>query len=267
MEPRPLRSLPAVIDLHSHVLPGLDDGPADMAGSLALARVAVEAGTRVVAATPHIGSGYHVVPLELSARVWQLERALAEADIDLEIVTGGEIAPGEVSRLTGPDLAAVGLGGGSCVLLECPFAPVGDLMALLVDKLQEQGLRVLLAHPERSPTFLRDIRRLEKLVEKGAFVQLTAGSLEGSFGRTAWRFCSAVLERGLAHVVASDAHGAVGRSPQLLSIVEEAVWQQGLPEELTAHLIDAVPRALLDDAPIPAGPVNRRRRSRRLRRQ
>jgi protein-tyrosine phosphatase len=256
-----------VIDLHSHVLPGLDDGPDDLEGSLALARAAVAGGTRVMAATPHIGSGYPVVPLEVSARVWELERSLARADIDLEIVTGGEIAPGGLSQLLAPDLAAVTLGGGSCVLLECPFTPVGDLLASVVADLQRKGLRVLLAHPERSPTFLRDIERVEQLVERGAFVQLTAGSLEGSFGRTAWRYCSVLLERGLAHVVASDAHGAVERSPQLLSIVEEAVWQQGLPEELTSYLIDVVPRALLDDAPVPSGPVNSRRRLLRPRRQ
>ena len=220
-----------------------------------------------MAATPHIGTGYPVVPLELSARVWELESALEQADIDLEVVTGGEIAPSGASQLLRADLAALGLGGGSCVLLECPFSPGGDLMTRLVENLQERGFRVLLAHPERSPTFLRDIRRVEALVEQGAFVQLTAGSLVGSFGRTAWRYCSVLLERGLAHVVASDAHSAIERSPQLVSIVEETVWRQGLPVELTAHLTEIVPRALLDDAPVPAGPVIARRRMLRPRRQ
>jgi protein-tyrosine phosphatase len=140
-------------------------------------------------------------------------------------------------------------------------------MGRLVEYLQQRGLRVLLAHPERSPTFLRDIQRVAELVERGAFVQLTAGSLEGSFGRTAWRYCSVLLERGLAHVVASDAHGAVERSPRLLSIVEEAVWQQGLPDGLTSYLIEAVPRALLDDAPVPPAPIRSRRRLLRPRRQ
>ncbi len=238
-----------------------------MAGALALARAAVEAGTRVMAATPHIGTGYPVVPLEISARVWELERALERAGIDLEVVTGGEVAPGGVSQLLEPDLTALGLGGGSCILLECPFTPAGDLMALLVESLQERGMRVLLAHPERSPTFLRDIRRVEELVEKGAFVQITAGSLEGAFGRTAWRYCSVLLERGLAHVVASDAHGAVDRSPQVSSIVEETVWRQGLPQQLSAYLTEIVPRALLDGAPVPAGPVHARRRTLRPRRQ
>jgi protein-tyrosine phosphatase len=256
-----------VIDLHSHVLPGIDDGPSDMAGSLALAQAAVDAGTQVLAATPHIGLAYPVVPLELSARVWELERALDAAGIDLEVVTGGEIAPSSVSELSEPDLAALGLGGGSCVLVECPFTPAGDLILRVIDHLHERGLRVLLAHPERSPTFLRDVRSVQELVERGAFVQLTASSLVGSFGRPAWRFCSVLLERGLAHVVASDAHGAVERSPELVSIVEDTVWRQGLPPELANHLVEAVPRALLDDAPIPAGPLDTRRPSRRPRRQ
>jgi len=256
-----------VIDLHSHVLPGLDDGPEDMAGSLALAQAAVDAGTRVMAATPHIGTRFPVTPLEMSARVWELERALERVGIKLEVVTGGEIACTGVQELSDPELTAVGLGGSSCVLLECPFTPVGDLVVRLVDHLQEHGRRVLLAHPERSPTFLRDIHRVREIVDRGAFIQLTAGSLAGSFGRTAWRYCSVLLEQGLAHVVASDAHGAVERPPHLASIVKEAVWRQGLPEELISYLTETAPRALLDDAAVPAGPVSVRRRPLRLRRQ
>ena len=260
------RSLCAVIDLHSHVLPGVDDGPADLEGSLALARAAAAAGTRVLAATPHIGLHYDVAPSGLAAQVGALALELERAGVPLELVGGGELAPTRVMDLSEADLRATGLGGGRCVLLECPFTPAGELMIRLVAHLQRLGFRVLLAHPERSPTFLGDLMRLETLVQRGAFVQLTAASLTGRFGRTVRRFALELLDRGLVHVIASDAHDVAGRPPEVLSLVAATVTERRLDPALTAWVCEAVPRALLDDASVPPGPDPRPRRRRLLRR-
>lgn len=251
---------PSVIDLHSHVLPGIDDGPADLAGALALARAAARAGTRVLVATPHIGTAHEVDPLTVAARVWELERALERERIPLELAPGGEVAPAGLPRLSDAELAAIGLGGSRCVLLECPFSPVGHLIDGLVDGLHDRGMRVLLAHPERSPSLVRDPDRVEEMVASGAHVQVTAAALAGGFGTTAWRFCSVLLERGLVHAVASDAHDAVKRPPELASIVRRAIWEQGLPDALVSYLLHDAPAALLADAPVPEAPVTRRRR-------
>jgi protein-tyrosine phosphatase len=243
-----------VIDLHSHVLPGLDDGPRDMSGSIALARAAVAAGTHIMAATPHVGLWYPVLPLELSGRVAELRTALRSAGIPLEIVAGGELAPSLAGHISDAELRAIGLGGSSCVLLECPFTNAEPMMRSLVARLQRRGSRVLLAHPERSPEFLRDPRTLVALVEDGAYVQITAASLRGDFGRSARRYSIDMLAAGLVHVVASDAHDAFNRAPVVREIVESVTSRRRLSPALTELVTETAPRALLADAELPPLP-------------
>lgn len=252
-----------MIDLHSHVLPGIDDGPPDLEGSLALARAAVAAGTHVMAATPHIGLHYDVAPHELPERVRELRRELAGAGVPLELVVGGELATSRAAHASEGELRAIALGGRSCVLLECPFARVHGVMSGFTTQLQRKGFRVLLAHPERSPEFLSDPPSLGTLLDAGNFMQITAGSLRGDFGKPVRRFSLAMLEQGLVHVVASDAHDAVKRPPDVLSIVRDAVWELALPAATTGFLTEDAPRALLEDEPLPPRPQRRRRRFRR----
>jgi protein-tyrosine phosphatase len=261
-----LESAGAVIDLHAHVLPGVDDGPESLAGSLALARAAVLAGTRVMAATPHIGRRYGVRPEELARRVAALGEELRNEAIPLELVVGGELAASRAADLTDEQLRTVALGDGSCVLLECPFTPSGGLMPASVAYLQGRGFRVLLAHPERSPEFLRDPARLAALVDAGALVQVTAASLGGTFGRSVRRYALDLLDAGMVNAVASDAHDATARPPEVVPIVEKVVRQQRLPPATTRYLTADAPRALLDDVPLPR-PEARRRRARWRRRR
>ncbi len=249
-----------MIDLHSHLLPGIDDGPPDLPGSLAMARAAVDGGTRVMAATPHIGHTHGVVPASLAGRVADLTAALAAADIPLQVVAGGELAPDRALDLDDGELAAIALGGSRCVLLECPFARAGDLMGRLVAHLQMKGFRVLLAHPERSPTFLGDPSALAELVRRGAYAQLTAGSLIGQFGRTVEKAALAFLAEGLVHVVASDAHDAYGRPPALGELVRARLEEERQDPALAGVLCDAAPAALLGDRPLPDAPAWRARR-------
>jgi len=237
-----------VIDLHSHVLPGLDDGPPDMAGSLALAHAAARAGTRVMAATPHVGHRYPVVPGELAERVAVLNEALAAARIPLDVVVGGE------------RLVEDALGGSSCLLVECPFVASGGVLPALATHFRDLGFRVLLAHPERSPECHQDPELLPELVEDGCFVQLTASSFAGDFGRTVRRYAHALLAAGLVHVVASDAHDAADRGPEMLDTVARAVRRAGLPPEATEFLTEDAPRALLEDTALPRFPVRGRAR-------
>ena len=250
-----------MIDLHAHLLPGLDDGPADLPAALALAAAAVADGTRVMAATPHIGYAHGIDPGGLAARADKMRAALADAGLGLEVAAGGELAPDRALDLSAAELEAIALGGSRCLLLECPFTRAGDLMGRLVDHLQRQGFRVLLAHPERSPSFLGDPGALRALVERGAYVQLTAGSLQGVFGGEVRRASRTFLEQGLVHVVASDAHAAAGgRSPALASVVGAALREWRQDAALAAWLCADAPRALLADADVPAAPAWRARR-------
>jgi protein-tyrosine phosphatase len=249
------------VDLHCHLLPGIDDGPPDLEGALALATAAVRAGTRIMAATPHIGFAHGVAPAELAERVVELREALASHGIPLELVQGGELAPDRTLDLSDIDLVAIALGGSRCVLLECPYTRAGDLIARLVAHLQAKAFRVLLAHPERSPAFLKDPPALRALVQRGAYAQLTAGSLSGVFGDTVRRASRSFLEQGLIHAVASDAHAARGmRSPALRALVSGALAEWHQDEALAAWLCADAPRALLTDAELPPPPPWRSRR-------
>ncbi|MEO8688657.1 MAG: CpsB/CapC family capsule biosynthesis tyrosine phosphatase [Solirubrobacteraceae bacterium] len=244
-----------MIDLHSHILPGLDDGPATMEGSLELARAAVGTGTRTILATPHINADASIDPPRIAAALVELRAALAQAEIPLEVLPGGEIAIWRLVDLDDDTLRALALGGGPYLLVESPLAPViGDFEPMVLD-LHGRGHRVLLAHPERCPAFQRDPSRLKALVGAGALVQLTAGAMTGGFGSTVRRFTIAILGEGLAHVVASDAHDAVRRPPGLQAgfpALEDEL--PGLSEHAD-WLTRLVPRAVLDGAPLPARPA------------
>jgi protein-tyrosine phosphatase len=243
-----------VIDLHSHILPGLDDGPRTMAGSLDLSRAAVASGTTTILATPHINDYARIDPPLISATLDELRAALAEADIPLEVLPGGEIAIWRLVDLDDETLRGLALGGGPYLLVESPFSPaVGDFEPMVLD-LHARGFRVLLAHPERCPAFQREPARLEHLVEAGVLLQITAGSMAGAFGSTVRRFTTAMLREGVAHVVASDAHDHVQRPPGL-KIGFPAV-ERDLPGigHHARWLTEVVPRAVLDGAPLPPRP-------------
>ena len=243
-----------MIDLHSHILPGIDDGPATLDGSLELARAAAAAGTRTILATPHINTDERIDAAMVAAGIEALRPALEAAEIPLEVLPGGEIAIWRLVDLDDDALRSLALGGGPYLLVESPFSPVvGDFEPLVLD-LHARGHRVLLAHPERCPAFQRDPPRLERLIEAGALAQVTAGSMAGAFGTTVRRFTSGLLRDGLAHVVASDAHDAVKRPPGLGAGF--AALERDLPGVSMQQpwLTEAVPRAILDGAPLPERP-------------
>jgi protein-tyrosine phosphatase len=204
-----------VIDLHCHVLPGFDDGPSTLEQSLALARAAAEAGTTVLAATPHVRADYSFPPEEVRPAVEELNRSLGTAEVPIEVVPGGEVAITSLVELTEHELAAVTLDGGPCLLVESPYVWTGDVLERILSDAQGLGLLPILAHPERSPCFLGDLDRLRALVERGVLCSITAGSMAGRFGRPVRTFTARLFEAGLVHDVASDAHGGHQRPPGL----------------------------------------------------
>lgn len=247
-----------MIDLHCHLLPGIDDGPEDVAGALALARAQAAAGIRVVACTPHVAHGYPANSSSLIAGAFAaLREQLADEQIELEIVPGAEVALIRALELGDDELAALHLGGssGSWLLLEAPLASEVPRLSQLVQGLQARGHRPLLAHPERCAAFHRDPKLLAELVDAGAAAQVTASSLTGDFGRTVQKLARGMVDAGLIHVVASDAHDARRRPPGLAEPLAEA----GLGH-LTEWATDAVPTAILAGLPLPPAPAAPRRR-------
>jgi protein-tyrosine phosphatase len=211
-----------VIDMHCHVLAGIDDGPETLEGSLALARVAEQRGIDTIVATPHVSWRYGNDAATIAALVEQTNEALTQAAIAVRVLTGAEIAMSRAPDVPREELPALTLGGGPWLLLECPFTSVAAGMGALIGELEEAGHGVLLAHPERSPAFQRDPQMLESLVRGGVLTSITAGSLVGRFGAPVKRFALSLIEAELVHNV-----------------------EAGL-EAMTEWLTEGVPRALIE---------------------
>jgi protein-tyrosine phosphatase len=149
------------------------------------------------------------------------------------------------------------------VLLEPPFTPIVTGLDGVVMSLQRAGHRVVLAHPERCPAFHREPQLVESLVRSGVLTSVTAGSLAGRFGGQVRRFARRLVEQGLAHNIASDAHDTVKRPPSIAAELAEAGF-----ESLSDWLTRAVPTAILSGEEIPARPeppTTRERRPQRIR--
>lgn len=245
-----------MIDLHCHLLPGIDDGPADLGGTLTMARLHLQAGVQTVAATPHVSWDTPTETAAIELRLADVRAALAAAELPLEVVVGAEIDVHQAISRSDDELRSLALGGGPWLLLEAPLRQ-GVALAPVAHALLERGHRVLIAHPERSPLVQRDPEALRELVRAGAATQVTAGSFAGHFGRTVREYAEGLLEAGLVHSVASDAHDAVRRPPG----IAEPLAAAGL-DDLASLLGHDVPAAILAGDALPAVPARRRRRSR-----
>jgi len=244
-----------VIDLHCHLLPGIDDGPADLGGTLAMAQAHVNAGVEVVAATPHVAWDMPNDAATIELRLADVRAALAAAKIPLQVVSGAEIDVHQAVGMTDEQLRELALGGSPWLLIEAPLTK-GVGLAPVVYALLDRGHRILIAHPERSPLLQNDPDGLRALVNAGAATQVTAGSFAGHFGRTVRDYAERMLEAGLVHSVASDAHDTLRRPPGIAGPLSAA----GL-HELSEVLADEVPAAILAGDPLPPVPAWRRRRS------
>ncbi|HWH93406.1 MAG TPA: CpsB/CapC family capsule biosynthesis tyrosine phosphatase [Baekduia sp.] len=241
-----------MIDLHCHLLPGIDDGPATTEDAVALARALLAAGITRVAATPHVSPDYPNTAGTVRAAWEALVDELARAQVPLEVVSGAEVDLLQVVSLDDADVQGLTLGRDGALLVECPFASVVPQFETLVVRLQERGFRVVLAHPERSPAFLREPELLRRLVRRGALGSLTGASFAGRFGRTARRYACWAIDEGLAHDVATDAHDVARRAPLLRAPLEEAGYGWAAD-----WLTDEVPAAVLAGGPLPARPKAR----------
>jgi len=248
-----------MVDLHCHVLPGIDDGPPDMAAALALARAQVAAGVTTVAATSHVDWRSGNRAATLAAGMGPLRAALAEAAIPLEVVSGGEVGLTLAPDLGDDELTTLRLGGGPWLLLEAPLSPSTTGFERIVRHVQGRGHAILLAHPERCPAVHRDPAVVEGLVRDGVLVQVTAGAFDGVYGDRVRQVALDLVARGLVHVVASDAHSADRRPPGL----REPLARAGL-EGFAGWLCHDVPAAILagGEIPPPPGPFPAPRRRR-----
>lgn len=249
-----------MIDLHFHALPHIDDGPRSLEDALDLCAAAAADGTAVVVATPHINFAYPDVDADtVQTGVQELRAALERAGIAIDLRAGAEVALVRAVELPDDELRRLTLGGGPTVLLELPWRASGAGMAGAVARVADRGFGVLLAHPERTPLLRDDEDLVRALVDGGAWCCLNAASLTDRADRQTRKAARRLLAAGLIHVIASDAHDAAARRPEMRSSLHAA----GFSPAQIAYFTEEGPRAMLDGLiPEPPPTVPGRRRLR-----
>lgn len=223
------------IDVHCHILPGLDDGPGTMADAVAMAALAVADGVVTVVATPHVYPGlYENTRQSIEPALVRLQAELQQAGLQLEVLGGAEyfLEPGLLERLVEEKVLFLNRESRS-LLVEFPALQVPAYAESLFHELFLAGIRPVIAHPERNPELVHgDL--LERLVRRGALLQLTAASLIGRMGRSVQKAAEELLARGIVHLVASDAHSCRGRTPQPGAAAQKvaAMWGEGVARRL-----------------------------------
>jgi protein-tyrosine phosphatase len=247
-----------MIDLHSHILAGLDDGARTVDESREMARVAVAEGVTVVAATPHVREDFPTSAAAMEKAVRKLNRELAARDIELEILPGGEVDLEWLTTMPEDERRRFTIAQtGRYLLVEVPLVGWPLSLDAQMFALRSSGVTPILAHPERNSEVQANPTLIERLVRSGACVQVTAASLDGRLGRRASQACRRLLDLGLVHVLASDAHAPDIRRGGLAQGVA-ALRDDGLARYLTLD----VPAAIVAGEPVPPRSVRDRRRRR-----
>jgi len=236
-----------VIDLHNHLLPGIDDGAKKLEETLEFLRLAARDGVKVVVATPHMKPGVYDNRREIILQRVALVREAQRGD-EAEGVTllpGAEVyyTADLTARARANELMTVG-DRGRYLLLELPYQQTPMRVDDTIFQLRLLGITPLMAHPERVAYYLEDIERVAASVRLGALMQVTASSLTGRFGDTARDFARALLQRNLGHVLASAGHDVRYRPPILSEAVRAAASLVG--ETAARRLVEDTPQAILD---------------------
>ena len=239
-----------MIDLHTHILPGIDDGARTLDDALEMARAFVADGVTTVAATPHVRDDYPTSADVMLRAVDELRGALEEAGIPLSLLPGAELAVDRMARLEEHELRRLTLAGsGHYVLVETPYHGWPPELAESLLELRFAGFTPVLAHPERNADVQRAPLLLAPLVHGGTLVQVTAASLDGRLGVAPRQAALHLIATGLAHMLASDAHMPEVREAGMLSAADALA-----DPALAGWLASDVPRAVVEGRSVPPRP-------------
>lgn len=238
-----------VIDIHSHIVWGLDDGPDSVEESIAMLALACASGTTDIVATPHSSPRFQFQGELLQRKIAELSESAGQRPV---IHRGCEF------HLSFDNLVGLfetprqyTINGKQYLLVEFDNAQVGKHFDKVLERLLENGIIPIVCHPERNPVLRRSLERLEGWVEKGCMMQVTALSITGGFGESAQVAGTRLLERGLVHVVASDTHDIQHRTPNLNLAFVEVKARYG--EDAAEILFIENSRAIIQGAPLPGG--------------
>ncbi|SFN31862.1 tyrosine-protein phosphatase [Dokdonella immobilis] len=237
-----------MIDLHCHMLPGIDDGAVDLKMALEMARIAVADGVHTVACTPHIYPGlYENNAMGIRRGVAELQGRLDARGIKLRLLAGADVhlEPGlceSIRRGRVPTLA-----GTRYLLLEPPHHVAPPRFEESVFELRAAGYVPVITHPERLTWIEQHYEMFKRLAENGVWMQLTAGSVAGHFGKQPRYWSERMLDEGHVHILASDGHHPERRPPVLSEGREAAARRVG--EQEATHLVVTRPQGIIDNLP------------------
>ncbi|WP_102335489.1 tyrosine-protein phosphatase [Salimicrobium jeotgali] len=251
-----------MIDIHSHILPDVDDGAQSEQESLEMAEKALEEGIHTIVATPHFKNGqWDNSRPDIEAKVHVLNRFFEESDVPLRVL------PGQETRINGEMLEDLDAGEvlpinhSGYVFVEFPSDAVPRYTSQLLYDLQLKGYKPIIVHPERNTYLQGKPSILYDFIQQGAYAQLTAGSLVGSFGKPIKRFSEQLLEARLIHLIASDAHNVKHRPFHMKEAFERIEKLYG-PETREAFLDNA--RFVVEDEPLFAEPPEHVKKKKRF---
>lgn len=234
-----------MVDIHCHILPGLDDGAEDMEEALGMARAAAASGVAGIVATPHFPGRPESLEMlgDILNRYRSLRSGLEKAGIPLRIFPGAEILclPQTVQMARQRQLPT--LGNSDYLLCEFYFQESRAYITKLLNAIAATGYRIVVAHPERYEAVQRDIRLAERWFAAGYVLQINKDSLLGNFGPKVQATAQELLNRGLAHIIASDAHSTLYRTGDMEPLL---YWlEENCPPEYARVLLSENPRRLL----------------------
>jgi protein-tyrosine phosphatase len=251
-----------MIDCHTHLLPGLDDGAVSWEQALALARLARAKNTEAVVLTPHYLTGvYQATKKEIIAQVGVFRAKLREAQIPLEVYCGQEVylAP-DLARLLHEEVLLTINDGGRYLLTELPMAEIPAFAEDVLFQLMLQGVTPILAHPERNRQISQNPTWLYQVVSRGVLVQVNSGSLTGRFGNTIKKTALILVAHRLVHLIGSDAHDSGHRPPGLTGAVQ--CLRQITDDRMVDRLTLEFPRLILEGKALPEiSPIPLKRRN------
>jgi protein-tyrosine phosphatase len=241
------------VDIHCHLLPGIDDGPASTADAMAMAEMAASDGIGTVIATPHqLGNHANNTAAAIRETAARFGQRLQEVRLPTKILPGADvrIEPDLPQRIRRDEVLTLA-DHGRHVLLELPHEVYVPLDRLL-GGLQSVGLTGILSHPERNRGILKQPDVLKPLVMRGCLMQVTAGSFLGNFGEGVQRFAQWMLEQGLIHFIATDAHGIATRPPRMRQAFDRVAELAGFDRALL--LCCRNPACVAEGKSVRAGP-------------
>jgi protein-tyrosine phosphatase len=233
-----------MIDIHSHILPRIDDGPKDFETVLKMLKIAEKDGIDKIITTSHYVTGMYENSYEkIVSEINSVKDLIAENSLNIELIPGQEVFLDKYSLDLYKDGVIRGINEGSYLLCELPMDKLPEDAIDIIYELQVAGAKVILAHPERYMYFIRDLRLINDFIKEGCYFQINSGSIRGIFGHEVKKTAKLMIESGICDFIGSDAHNAEGRRPEIKFAIDKSEdYREGIKDALIKN-----PYFLLND--------------------